>query len=248
MIEGARWCLVGMLTLLCLSCASTGPSRYEQTDSATSGCLRNPACYNLPGNEAVLPWVGQAARAAATASATLRVLEAADVARIEYLLVECAKEANFKVNEREYGEGKIPDDDECKRVVGKDKDGLPIGRQMELGKLKHDRAFRCVQEEIVRLFPDHVSIEPRYGPDDKSGGYALTDRWTKSMKPDVVLHASGQPDQIQCIYDFKFPCTKLSKADPLSSSDTLTQLGRYKDLGRNCKPAIVTPQMGVVRE
>lgn len=33
--------------------------RYEQTvDSATSGCLRNPACYTTAqGEEAVIPWL-----------------------------------------------------------------------------------------------------------------------------------------------------------------------------------------------
>ena len=90
MIEG-RW----LVALLCVSCAS-GPTRYAQTtDTATSGCLRNPTCYTQPGDEAFLPWVDKAARAAATAGAAMKVLEAADVARIEHLLVECAKEANF---------------------------------------------------------------------------------------------------------------------------------------------------------
>lgn len=247
MIEGTRWCLVGMITLLCLSCASTGPSRYEQTDSATSGCLRNPACYTLPGNEAVLPWVGQAARAAATASATLRVLEAADVARIEYLLVECAKEANSQVNKREYGEGKIPDDDECNRVIGRRR-GEAITRKVELGTMKHVLAFECVRREILRLFPDHVSIEPRYGPKASTGGYGLTNQWEGSMKPDIVLHAPGQPNQVQCVYDFKFPCVTKSKDNPFSASEVLQQLKDYKRLGGDCSPAIITPQLGISRE
>ncbi|MFP2901553.1 hypothetical protein [Corallococcus sp. 4LFB] len=239
--------LGGLVALLCLSCAS-GPTRYAQTDSATNGCFRNPTCYTQPGDEAFLPWVDKAARAAATAGAAMRLLEAADVARIEHLLVECAKEANRVVNEREYGEGKYPDDAECMRVVGQDKDGSPIRRQAQLGKLKHAVAFACIQREVLRLFPENVSIEPRYSGDAKSGGPALTNQWTGSKKPDVVLHATNQPLQIQCIFDLKFPCTGKSKGEPFTNGDTLRQMSRYAALGGKCKPAIITPQLGVVRE
>ncbi|RKH08096.1 hypothetical protein D7X74_32315 [Corallococcus sp. CA047B] len=170
------------------------------------------------------------------------------MARIEYLLVECAKEAHFKINEREYGEGKSPDDAECMREVGKDKAGDPVPRQAELGRMKHERAFKCVQQEILRLFPENISIEPRYGPDGKLGGYTLTSQRTGSMKPDVAIHASGQPGQVQCIYDFKFPCTKAGKEKPGSYPNTQDQMIRYKQLGGKCNPAIVTPQLGVIRD
>ncbi|AFE06030.1 hypothetical protein COCOR_04790 [Corallococcus coralloides DSM 2259] len=246
MIDGRL--LWGLAALLCLSCAS-GPRQYAQTsDSATSGCLRNPTCYTQPGDEAFLPWVDKAARAAASAGATMKLLEAADVARIEHLLVECAKEANHAVNEREYGEGKYPDDKECLRVVGYDKYGDPIRRQAELGTMKHDVAFACVRREILRLFPKNVSIEPRYSGDTSSGGPAMTSMWTGSNKPDIVLHATGQPLQIQCIFDFKFPCTLSGKSQPLGSSETRKQMARYKELGGKCRPAIITPQFGVLRE
>ncbi|RKG56051.1 hypothetical protein D7V80_40925 [Corallococcus sp. CA054B] len=244
MIDGRLLC--GLAALLCLSCAS-GPRQYAQTsDSATSGCLRNPTCYTQPGDEAFLPWVDKAARAAASAGATMKLLEAADVARIEHLLVECAKEADFIVNEREYGQGKYPDDKECKRVIGRNKKGDLLTRQMELGTLKHAVAFACVRREILKLFPDQVSIEPRFGEESKSGAYALTNQWEGSMKPDIALHASGQPNRIQCIYDFKFPCTLWSKEHPLDA--VLQQLQDYGRLGGKCKPAIVTPLMGVIRD
>ncbi|WP_147439684.1 hypothetical protein [Corallococcus sp. CA049B] len=240
MIEGRVLC--GLVALICLSCAS-GPRQYAQTsDSATSGCLRNPTCYTQPGDEAFLPWVDKAARAAASAGATMKLLEAADVARIEHLLVECAKEANHAVDEREYGQGKYPDDKECLRVVGQDKDGKPIRRQAELGRLKHDVAFACVRREILRRFPTNVSIEPSYViRTGKSGQQDL-------MKPDVVLHASGRPDQAQCVYDFKFPCLKASKGNPLSVSETQEQMTRYSKLDGQCNPAIITPQFGIIRE
>ncbi|WP_147450109.1 hypothetical protein [Corallococcus carmarthensis] len=113
--------------------------------------------------------------------------------------------------------------------------------------MKHAVAFACVQREILRLFPENVSIEPRYSGDARSGGPVLTNQWTGSKKPDIVLHATGQPHQIQCIFDFKFPCTRSSKSDPFASSETQKQMTSYKELGGNCRPAIVTPQQGVVR-
>ncbi|WP_147470122.1 hypothetical protein [Corallococcus sp. AB049A] len=239
MIDG-RW--LGMVfVLLCVSCA-TGPTRYAQTDTATNGCFRNPTCYTQPGDEAFLPWVDQAARAAATAGAAMKVLDAADVARIEHLLVECAKEANFVVNEREYGEGKIPDDAECMRVVGYAKNGDPIRRQAELGALKHEVAFACIRREILRRFPNNVSIEPSYVVRMGKADQPVL------MKPDVVLHASGRPDQAQCIFDFKFPCLKVRKNDPLSVPETRDQLTRYSNIDGQCNPAIITPQFGIIRE
>ncbi|WP_404372284.1 hypothetical protein ACIHQR_16095 [Corallococcus coralloides] len=240
MTEGRLLC--GLVALLCLSCAS-GPRQYAQTtDSATSGCLRNPACYTQPGDEAFLPWVDKAARAAASAGATMKLLEAADVARIEHLLVECAKEANHLVNEREYGEGKSPDDAECMRVVGYDKNGDPIRRQAELGTMKHDVAFACVRREILRLFPNNVSIEPSYViRTGKAGNQDI-------LKPDIVLHASGRPDQAQCIYDFKFPCLKARKSNPRSVPETQAQMTRYANLDGQCNPAIITPQFGIIRD
>jgi hypothetical protein len=228
--------------LLCLSCASA-PTRYTQTsDSATSGCLRSPTCYTQPGDEAFLPWV----RPAASVGAAMRVLETAEVARIEQLLVACAQEANLAVNEREYGVGRYPDDAECKRVVSRNSRGEPLTRQMELGTLKHAEAFRCVAREIRRLFPNEVSVEPRFGLDPGTGRYVPTAQWEGSMKPDIVLHASGQPHRVQCIYDFKFPCTLRSKENPLDAVHP--QLRDYARLGGNCRPAIVTPQLGVLRE
>ncbi|NRD49557.1 hypothetical protein [Corallococcus exiguus] len=184
----------------------------------------------------------KAVRAAASAGATMKLLEAADVARIEHLLVECAKEADFIVNEREYGQGKYPDDKECLRVVGQDKDGKPIRRQAELGRLKHDVAFACVQREILRHFSNNVSIEPSYViRTGKSGQQDI-------LRPDVVLHASGRPDQAQCVYDFKFPCLKARKSNPRSAPETQDQMTRYANLDGQCNPAIITPLLGIIRD
>ncbi|NTX33441.1 hypothetical protein FJV41_25055 [Myxococcus llanfairpwllgwyngyllgogerychwyrndrobwllllantysiliogogogochensis] len=189
-----------------------------------------------------LPRVVGVARAV---GAAFRVLESAELARVEHLLVQCAKEANQEVNEREYGLGKRPDDAECERVVGYDEKGNKVRRRMELGRLKHEVAFACVRRELVRLFPDNISVEPRYGPDPRTGRYALTQVWAKSLKPDIVVHFSKDPNRVQCVYDFKFPCTTASKSNPLDNTDVLKQLRQYEKLGRPCSPSIVTPQLGV---
>ncbi|MFY0579819.1 hypothetical protein ACN28S_41195 [Cystobacter fuscus] len=77
------------------------PAHYAQsTDSATSGCLRNPACYVQRGDEAVIPWMSRAADAVRTGVTVMRFLEAAEVARVEQVMVACANEANFEINER----------------------------------------------------------------------------------------------------------------------------------------------------
>lgn len=223
------------------------PDRYAQTlDSATSACLRNPACYTQRGSEAVVPWASRSAQAASVTVGALRLLEAAEVRRIEQLLVQCAREADFEVNEREYGRDGRPDDAECERVVGYT-NNEPVRRRMELGTMKHDAAFACVRREIVKLFPDNVSIEPRYGLDPQARRYVLTTQWRGSLKPDFVLHAAGSPDRVQCVYDFKFPCSAEHKSNPFKVADVSAQLRRYEKLGGHCPPAIVTPQLGINR-
>jgi hypothetical protein len=65
--------------------------------------------------------------------------------------------------------------------------------------------------------------------------------------PDIVLHATGSPDKVQCVYDFKFPCSPKQKSDPLGVQEVSAQLRSYKDLGGGCPAAIVTPQLGISR-
>lgn len=243
-----RW--IALLLVLGFQVACTGhghPARYEQSlDSATNGCLRNPACYTQTGSEAVLPGLARTAQAAGTALATLRVLETAEVARIEMLLVQCARQADFDINEREYGPGGRPDDTECKRKV-RHTDGREMSRQMQLGILKHEAAFACVRREILKLFPDNVSIEPRYGLDASTNQYVLTNQWRDSLMPDIVLHATRSLEKVQCVYDFKFPCAAAQKSDPFESADVAAQMAKYTQLGGGCPGAIITPQLGLSR-
>jgi hypothetical protein len=231
------------------SLRSPPAGRYaHSTDSATSGCLRNPACYTTaPGEEAVIPWLSRAVDTAKAVATLKDILDEADLRLIERILVECAQEAEFQINEREYGEGKHPDDAECARVVGYDDKGNEVTRAMELGTMKHEVAFACVRLRILSRFPDNISIEPRYAPGPAPRQYVLTDRWTGSLRPDIVLHFARNPTRVQCVYDFKFPCTLASKSNPVSGK-TRAQLKSYDDLGGNCPSAIVTPQLGLNHE
>ncbi|WP_239014171.1 hypothetical protein [Archangium violaceum] len=184
----------------------------------------------------------------ARALATLKeFLEETDLRLVEQLLIECAREADFQVNEREYGKGKAPDDAECDRVVGYDNNGSKVTRAMELGTMKHEAAFACVRQRLLTRFPENISIEPRYSPGPAPRQSVLTDQWTGSLKPDIVLHFARNPTRVQCIFDFKFPCTLASKSNPLGpkSSDVRAQLRKYDALGGNCPSGIVTPQLGI---
>ncbi|HYO53567.1 hypothetical protein [Archangium sp.] len=188
----SRWmCLLAGAVLLA-GCATQSPMRLppagsyaQSTDSATSGCLNNPACYTTaPGEEAIIPWLSRAVEAARALATLKEFLEEADLRLVEQILIECAQEANFQVNEREYGEGKYPDDAECDREVGYDKKGNKVTRAMELGTMKHEAAFACVRLRLLTRFPDNISIEPRYAPGPAPGQYVLTDSWT--------LHSAGR--------------------------------------------------------
>ncbi|WP_164015625.1 hypothetical protein [Pyxidicoccus trucidator] len=102
-----------MASLLLVACGAPranrhgGPRHYAQSmDSATSACLRTPACYTATGEDAILPWLSRAASAARTTAAVMRLLEEADLKRAEAILMECASEANGQVNEQRYGKGK----------------------------------------------------------------------------------------------------------------------------------------------
>jgi hypothetical protein len=85
------WLLMASLVLM--GCGTQAPAmrgrptHFAQTmDSATSACIRTPACYAATGEDAVLPWLTRAASAARTATAVLRLVSEAELQRIEVLL------------------------------------------------------------------------------------------------------------------------------------------------------------------
>lgn len=197
-----------------------GRAQYAQTaDSATSACLRNPACYTAVGEDAVLPWLARTSSAVRTVSAALRLLSDVELKRVGTILEECAKEAHFRVNEREFGPGKSPTREQCEEVVRR-QGNQNITRAMELGTLKHELALECARKRLEQEIPGNYSLEPRYAYDLTTKQTRLLTReqveeWLKAgwlhlllgtLAPDVVLHGTGNPMKVQAVYDFKFPC------------------------------------------
>ena len=266
---------VWMSLLFLVGCATRGsrlgasvtgrqvPAHYAQSmDSATSGCLRNPACYAQTGDEAVIPWVSRAANAVRSGVAVMRLLDAAEVARVEQVLVTCSNEANLKVNEEEFGKGNSPTEEQCNEVVRREK-GEDVNRAMELGTKKHAAAFECVKRELGESLSKNVTLQPRYKYDPALGRWLMLDpklvaKWLEdklfdlllgTLAPDIVVHESGNPNKVQRVYDYKFPCLPSRKARPrwrYSQDNQSDQGTRYMDaLGGEAKPRLITPQLGV---
>jgi hypothetical protein len=253
-MTGRSVLLLGVLVLH-IACVPTSrwgmgrgvPSHYAQSmNSAVDGCMRSPAWVVIaPGEEALVPGVSRVVETAQAMETLQQWLTDAQVRRIEQILVQCAKNAEAEINEQEYGPGRFPDDAECNRLV-RDNEGKEMSRAAELGKLKHAAAFACVRRQLEE-FSDTLSLEPRYGKDPSTGKYVLTQGGLGSISPDVVLHAAGDANQAQCVYDFKFPCVASSKSDPLGRF-ARGQLEKYDRLQLHCPPAIVTPQLGISHE
>lgn len=218
--------LRGLSTLVllagCTGVNSYGPGYYAQTaDSATSGCLRNPACYTTrPGEEAIIPWVSRVVDAAHTATTVAMMLQEAEITLVEQTLVQCAQQANEQVNqENEELQGREPTAEQCRQVVRRE-GNTEVTRAMELGARKHKLALDCARAAFAERFAENISVEPTYQKNPSKGLWRWIDpaqvtEWLKlglksqlwgSLVPDLVLHASRNPNQVQRVYDFKFPC------------------------------------------
>ena len=233
-------------------------------DSATNGCLRNPACATQVGKDAVLPWLSRAAARAGQAAAMLRVWEAAEVAHVERVLVECAKQANSDVNDRLLGPGQRTRRELCEEWV-KDAKGREVTRAMQLGEAKHAAALECVQRVLGATDAGRFSVEPRYLKDATTGRTRWLDpeevaQWlrdgqfhllTGSIVPDVVLHALGNPLKVQRVYDFKFPCPVTNPAhwdaypekSPFARERQDVVYKRILQMDQD--PRLVSPNLGV---
>jgi hypothetical protein len=175
-----------------------------------------------------------------------KFLDEAQMKRAEDILAACASEANFKVNEELFGQGKSLPESECNNKPTVEKPTADTWGQ-HLGNLKHAAAFICVRERLAQEFPENFSIEPRYRKDTLTGEVLLTDVWRGSLRPDVVLHFTRNATRIQCIYDFKFPCILSRRSNPLDDADVFEQLHNYQKLARGCQPAVITPGLGLSR-
>jgi hypothetical protein len=257
-----RW-MCWLCCLLWTACAGAPRRDPLAMDSATTGCLRNPACAAQVGQDAIVPWLSRTAARAAQAAAVMRAWDAAEVSRVEHVLVRCAKEANFQVNERLLGEGKRPTAQTCKEKVV-DANGREVTRAQQLGDARHEAALKCVQRELGVTDTGRFSLEPRYLRDARTGRTRWLDPeevklWlrdgmlyllTGSISPDVVLHAMGDPLKVQRVYDFKFPCpvTQMPRWDTYSEGHPFAKKEQGEVyqllLGPETSPRLVSPNFG----
>jgi hypothetical protein len=201
---------------------STGASHYAlASDTATAGCLRNPACYTTPpGEEAIIPWLSNAASATRSATTMALLLTDAQIKLIEKTLTDCAHAANQQVNQEDAKlKGQEPDKEECRRVVRRE-GNMDVTRAMELGTRKHDKALECARKAFEGDLAKYVRVEPTYQKDLHTGLWRWLDpqqvkEWLQlgltaqlwgALVPDIVIHAADNPNQVQRVYDFKFPC------------------------------------------
>ncbi|MBN1207667.1 MAG: hypothetical protein JXB05_22575 [Myxococcaceae bacterium] len=189
-------------------------------------------------------------------------IDAPLIERIQQALSECADEARSVVMLKHFGD-RGPTHEECRQVVGVDANGQPITRAMQLGVEQHQVALECAQEKLQELKPDGFSISPRYRIKSGTGSVQyLTQDQVKALlnagrgaelrgtiEPDVVVH-TGNPLQVQAIFDFKFPCVNGGEPPWRKYPDGPPHEGRdqgtvYKNI-LGTKPWRVVPRRGVL--
>ena len=173
-----------------------------------------------PGEDAVIPWLARSVGAVQTVSSVVRLLEAAEVARVEQVLKDCANEASFKVDEQWLGKGNRPTRQLCQQTYETDARGNKITWAMHLGREKHRVALECVHKKLGETLSEHLSLQPQYRYHRTPRELELLDprkvaQWLRdglyemllgTLIPDVVVHAAGNPLHVQAVFDLKFPC------------------------------------------
>jgi hypothetical protein len=151
--------------------------------------------------------------------AALKVLDDATRASIQQAMQECADMARSQVLFGHKGafEGLVPTASECKSFTV-DATGRRVTWAIRLGLEMHAAALQCVEARLNETRPGGFSLKPRYrfnrttkeksliSPEEKAallrkGGEELKG----TLEPDVVIH-TGDPLQVQAVYDFKFRC------------------------------------------
>jgi len=217
--------LAGLLLLgACVSTPGRGvPGRYAQ-DTVSAQCLRNPAwCASLLGGEGATGALQTVGIMAGTVVAATRGLEDDTQLAIRRELELCADLARTDVLLLHRGAfaGPIPNKGECKQVTV-DAQGRSVTWAIRLGLEMHEAALKCAETKLNGLRVQ-FSLKPRYRfnmetkekslitPEEKAallrkGGEELKG----TLEPDVVIH-TGDPLQVQAVYDFKFRCVNFEK-------------------------------------
>ncbi|NTX13044.1 hypothetical protein HUA76_19785 [Myxococcus sp. CA056] len=210
--------------LLMLGCGASGPARqgrsgtYAQAlDSATSACEQNPAyCAATAGQERIVPLAVRAAQVSAAGKSWMEIETLVETG-IRERLIDCARRADAEVNREEFG-GRSPTRADCEKVVGGTKEN-PVTGAMMLGRKKHALALDCAEAALGQSLPARFLREQRYRRGTRSQEPELVTHQKEldllragaskalegTVVPDLILH-TGNPVQVQRVYDFKFPC------------------------------------------
>jgi hypothetical protein len=218
------WLLLvgGMLLGACAGTPGRGvPSHYAR-DSLRARCLRNPLyCATATGREVASGPAQTVGTAVASVAAVWKVLDEATRHSIKSAMERCADTARTEVLLRHSGifKGPLPDAGECNALTV-DATGRSVTWAMRLGLEMHEVALRCAEAELNQIRPGGFSLEPRYRFDRKTREKSLITPEEKAallhqggkglkgtLEPDVVIH-TGDPLQVQAVYDFKFRCVK----------------------------------------
>jgi len=119
----------------------------------------------------------------------------------EQILQDCAEIADFVINGTEFDPmTRSPSEGWATYCANGN-------NRRELGRLKHEAAEDCVAQSMADLGKsDEASVEQSYELGE-NGSVSTCARGTAgSIRPDVVLHAPGDPLSVLGVYDFKFPC------------------------------------------
>lgn len=209
----------------CLKQHAANPTVCGASEQEAAAVLRKTLPEKTPGAtyRARALAVGGTVSAAATLSSDDEVkLPEKLRAEVEKELKRCAELANGAVNRKRFGGEPTPA--QCEEVLGTDTRGKKITRAMRLGEEKHTEALRCVGDRLGKLIPGRFSLEQQYRYDPATQSRSLvstkeretllrTNRWHElkgTVRPDVVIH-TGNPLEVQVVYDFKFPCLSTNR-------------------------------------
>jgi hypothetical protein len=268
--------LCASLLVACSASRQNAPGQYAQSrDSATNAAMTNRALSTpqigekmpvvpMPGPVRG-PVVGALAAAAAGGEAIIDASQSLDsdlLDRIDEALEECADMARAEVMLKHF-KNRGPTHKECSEEVGRDSRGAPITRAMQLGVEQHRVALRCVEEKLSKLKPGGFSLSPRYRYDSATGRTEFIPRETVqellrqgksaelkgTLEPDIVIH-EGAPQQVQAVYDYKFPCVNTDQWSswrkfPERRADRVVDQGDLYELALKVKPRLVQPHLGV---
>jgi hypothetical protein len=221
------WVLAGGMVLgACVNTPGLETPGQFKRDSLTSACARDPRyCATLAGKEIANGPAQTVGTAVGSGAAVLKALSQTARENIEEELERCAESARSEVLLRYPTEFKkqSPSNAECNKWTV-DAKGRSVTWAMRLGSEMHEVALECTGRVLSRLRRGGFSLDPCYRYDKQTKKRTFVscqevkdlldkgcgDELRGTLRPDVVLH-SGDPLDIQAVYDFKFPCVNSDK-------------------------------------